>query len=1682
MKKYENIYNRIYSKTLERKNELSKMNDISTTVFSPSVIETEEFLNFPKDRKDLLFNSSAIYLYESILNDKTLIDRKTIAPHTIYNLSDFITRTKVAILISDQDGLIDPELIKVYVTGTNKIVFIINKSDIPYLSLYLFKGIYLYRRYNTNIDVQIPNHLRNSFMVWSKLPNCDSAAIEWIDPIGDNVEPASSYNLPNIGRSVSFSPDGQYIAVAHDISPYFTLLKRNGDNVELASNYTLPGIGQSVSFSPDGQYIAVGHSGSPRFTLLKRNGDSVERASTYTLPSSGYGVSFSPDGQYIAIGHNLSPRFTLLKRNGDNVELASTYTLPSNGLGVSFSPDGRYIAVGHGGSPYFTLLKRNGDNVELASTYTLPSTGRSVSFSPDGQYIAIGHEGHPYFTLLKRNGNTVELASTYTLSNIGYGVSFSPDGQYIAVGHQGSPHFTLLKRNGNTVELASTYTLPNSGYGVSFSPDGQYIAVGHDSSPYFTLLKRSNVTKVPIRAQGGFSILLVTEDLKFHKLTPQSNSKFSYILFPENIGYTNLSNIFIWKNREAGFTQPVFHTPLYDGFKVEDVYRTSLVFDGATGYVSFGSFPGYDNLTLHIRLKVNNFSNLSQILQRGNSDGKGWSLRITSDKRLIFQYKQYDLTKNISSEVLEENKWYDIVITARNNSQYSPFMYINKIQHNAEMIIDSADDSGTDELVLGRQANESQKYADIEVDMIQIYDRILRFTEIAYITDGVAIYDGLKHRWLMNENDGTEIVDDIGSANGDLNGGVVWKKEVDDDSPRLVAFSKRINFVTSYYDLLHKYNEYKDFMDEYINDTLPDFIKNYKPFKPNVTIDSPFSEFESKMLTAVKDFPDFLKNYIEENSAPIHFRSYEISDINPVFIRESTATSVDGKYKTLDINEPRYIKNEDPLKRGVIIEEEVVNKISDPLFENEILLGDSDESNPSNWSISDYNKMISSNTTVKNNVLRHTSFNANNGTIKLNSPSMTIDKSSPLTVHFKIKYVTNTEDHSLWAYGSAVGDAPIKLEQYLHINEMGEDGFIYREYRMPTGTFTGSGDVISFGLWGKENGYDEKDYYLKEFQVLEKSHGLTFTVGEKSKEILKVPSKNVLNPEEGNIEIWFTLKNLRENDKTWIVRNDKQSESEILSIFIESDGRIGTSICGIDHPDKFIVSNPGRININEPYYVSTYWKNGTLRLYLNGTLIGFKTSVPSAIIGEHFYIGSDHEEGTSNIIIHDARISNVGRSSSEISDNYSLVNDLSVDEHTTFKLYYDDFSKVIKLPNELLHPISLTTRHDLRQRLLFVNGLNVAPDKYRFDRISKRWTFWFRANSIHGNRIDELDTGENYEPYYEIKPIETNTVVFGPSSHFNPRSKVDLFEYIPQINDSKGSLRLMNENEYSVEIDENIYKVSFASEVTGNYAAICEKRYNKVISEGHSYDGLLEKLPTWVSFVPKERMLIFLNGRLLEHDRYHLFDPFNYTVVKGDTVIATDLDTNTIDGELFTGYFTTEFELIEYNVQLQDGEKIITLTNKEIPFSKNYFLVFVDGRLIYPGDIKEIDNYRFSIKTNSINNMCIYRKRIDCIDKDKFAGIEDKWTEYLKTLSEQELEELIGPLYQANQGEYNSREVYLTERHLFEILYHYCLKGRESLTEQDMKMIPKELPGTMLPDGRIPISTMRSGPYPRYPL
>ena len=217
-------------------------------------------------------------------------------------------------------------------------------------------------------------------------------------------------SLPVVGRSVAFSPNGLYMVVSHDVSPYITIYKFISfyNVTKLPNPTTLPaGDGRGVAFSPDGVYMVVSHLTSPYITIYKRDGDTFTKVDNpTTLPTSdGRGVAFSPDGTYMAVALGASPYIIIYKRSGDTfTKLPNPTTLPTGiGLSVAFSPDGTYMVVGHYTSPYITIYKRSGDTfTKVNNPTTLPAgAGSGVSFSPDGVYMGVSHDTSPFITIYK---------------------------------------------------------------------------------------------------------------------------------------------------------------------------------------------------------------------------------------------------------------------------------------------------------------------------------------------------------------------------------------------------------------------------------------------------------------------------------------------------------------------------------------------------------------------------------------------------------------------------------------------------------------------------------------------------------------------------------------------------------------------------------------------------------------------------------------------------------------------------------------------------------------------------------------------------------------------------------------------------------------------------------------------------------------------------------------------------------------------------------------------------------------------------------------------------------------------------------------------------------------------------------------------------------------------------------
>jgi len=939
--------------------------------------------------------------------------------------------------------------------------------------------------------------------------------------------------------------------------------------------------------------------------------------------------------------------------------------------------------------------------------------------------------------------------------------------------------------------------------------------------------------------------------------------------------------------------------------------------------------------------------------------------------------------------------------------------------------------------------------------------------------------------------------------------------KVDTIDERIVVYFTRSN-IDEYEDLRHYYNTHKEYMTEYLAGNLPAQIATYTPYEPIITDDTTFAQFIEEMKLASKDYINIYKKYLEDLDS-FQLTNWNIISINCEFKRNSTA--IDDNKNIVEINEPRF-NNDNIFKQGIYIEESIDNFNKDPYF----LRGINNELIHSlKWSIP-YQNDIDINYSIKDGVLHHYSIvkGTDNKSINLTSPTITFDKTKPHVIQFKIRYLQKVGNYNLYILGGIVdniANSILDLETYLTKTEIDSEGFEYREYRIPANVFSGSMNTGNIGLQSEigQNAY--LDYFIKEFQIIDKEYSMGFCVSNREKEILKIPSTSMLNTVEGSIEIIFTPKTLFNGGRIYQTNISSDTTASRSLIFINSDGSITFEPRGfIRSTINTISSGPNTLQVNKPSYIAMTWKDTVIYVYHNGVLLG-TTTTGAFTLGTALYIGCSAEENNqANAIFHDIRFSSKLRTSSEILSVYNSDKTTDVDEYTTYKLNFDE---KLQTPNELLHLTKLSLKSDPKELLFFNNGLNIIPAK--IERNSGIYSASFRENDITDDNIISIDIGKDITPYIEGKSIEYtetdqgisdyltgsdidkyDTTLFGqinisnkyhliyngfemdsvefyigPSSKISPESDILIYQTTEGPDNIRKFVEI-NKAGYVYTVDENMLKVNISLAHTDKDIYVCTQKYNRCMSKPYSNEGMII-LPTWASFISKNNIHVFLKGRLLPRENSYLFNPLEYRVVKGDTVLALDLDTDVLNGENITALISSQFELVEYNTTLIDESKIIQLTDKSYPFSKKYNLVFIDGKFINPSDIIEVDTFRFSVNSNSIKNMCIFRKKFDIQNSDTFENLLDKWAEYLAVLSIEDIENIIGTLNQVFDNENNIREIYYNERHLFEILYNYCLKDRRELTEEDNIAIKEELSDILLADGRIPISTIRDR-YPRYQL
>ncbi|MEG4860761.1 hypothetical protein QUB75_25025 [Microcoleus sp. K1-B6] len=259
-------------------------------------------------------------------------------------------------------------------------------------------------------------------------------------------------------NSVSFSPDGKYIATA-SFDKTARLWDLTGKLIQEFKGHQ--DSVNSVSFSPDGKYIATA-SFDKTARLWDLTGKLIQEFKGHQ--DSVWSVSFSPDGKYIATA-SFDKTARLWDFTGKLIQEFKGHQYAVNS--VSFSRDGKYIATASRDKTA-RLWDLTGKLIQELKGHQ--DSVWSVSFSRDGKYIATASSDKTARLwdltgklIQEFKGHQEELRS----------VSFSPDGTYLATASRDkTARFWDL--TGKLIQEFKGHQ--DLVWSVSFSPDGKYIA------------------------------------------------------------------------------------------------------------------------------------------------------------------------------------------------------------------------------------------------------------------------------------------------------------------------------------------------------------------------------------------------------------------------------------------------------------------------------------------------------------------------------------------------------------------------------------------------------------------------------------------------------------------------------------------------------------------------------------------------------------------------------------------------------------------------------------------------------------------------------------------------------------------------------------------------------------------------------------------------------------------------------------------------------------------------------------------------------------------------------------------------------------------------------------------------------------------------------------------------------
>jgi 6-phosphogluconolactonase (cycloisomerase 2 family) len=249
------------------------------------------------------------------------------------------------------------------------------------------------------------------------------------------------YTVGSLPNGIAYNSTGTSLAVANYASSTVSAFSVNRTTGALSLAGTYPvATAAWLSFSPNGNYLAVLGISNNIITIFKVNGDgTLSNSSNYSTPSTfssaGNHLAFSPNGKYLATLSDTDLIIYPFNQTTGILDNAHPISVPSYGTSpssVAWSPQGTLIGVTNFASNNCSLflVDQNSGAAHYLASYPVGINPDGSAFSPDGNfYVVPGYFSNTFYVYTVNRDNTLslfQLLSNYTGATITVNIAFSP--------------------------------------------------------------------------------------------------------------------------------------------------------------------------------------------------------------------------------------------------------------------------------------------------------------------------------------------------------------------------------------------------------------------------------------------------------------------------------------------------------------------------------------------------------------------------------------------------------------------------------------------------------------------------------------------------------------------------------------------------------------------------------------------------------------------------------------------------------------------------------------------------------------------------------------------------------------------------------------------------------------------------------------------------------------------------------------------------------------------------------------------------------------------------------------------------------------------------------------------------------------------------------------------------------